>query len=104
MFLKPVEFSGMVQNAPEISHIKSEQDSQNQTQQNLMMNAAEVEHEREQTQVRADIKTETENLQDDTESGGTYYRREDAKKKKKKKFDDGVLIDKNKKKSFDVKI
>lgn len=105
MFLKPVEFNGMIQNANEVSHFKNQEDSRGKVQQNLMQNAMEVEHKIEQTKVHGDVKTETENLSDDGSSNAYYRKREKEKKeKKKKKHDEGKLIDKNKKKSFDIKI
>jgi hypothetical protein len=55
-------------------------------------------------QVHGDIKAETENLDD--EGGGVYENPRKKKKKKKedKEFDDGRVIKKGNKSSFDIKI
>ena len=108
MQLRPVEFNGMIQNANEVSHLRAHEENKSQLQQNMMQNAADIKHQQEATQVHGNVKTETENLDDDG-NGGIYKRPDKRKKKKdqdkdkKDKYDDGRMYKKGEK-PFDVKI
>jgi hypothetical protein len=109
MQLRPVEFNGMIQNANEISHLQSHEDNKSALQQNMMHNAAEIQRQQDATSVHGNVKTETENLDED--GAGVIYKRPDKRKKKKdekedekkKKHDDGRMYKKGEK-PFDVKI
>jgi hypothetical protein len=106
MHLRPVEFNGMIQNATEISHLQSQQDNKSSLQLSMMQNVADIQRQQESTQVHGNVKTETDNLDDD--GGGVIYKRPDKRKKKKKdekdkKNDEGKMYKKGKK-PFDVKI
>lgn len=104
MVVRPVDFNGMIQSSNEISQIKANQDTKAELQQNLLQNVENAEHMEAMNQVHGDIKTETENLDD--EGGGVYEnpRKKKRKKKEEKEFDDGRVYKKGKGSSFDIKI
>lgn len=108
MSIRPVEFSGMIQNTNEISHTKANEDNKaNLQQQNIQ--ATVVREEREASSTVQDMEEAQQHEYNYGQGGGGAGYGDSRKKKKKEKetkqqMGDGSVTVKNARPSFDMKI
>ncbi len=108
MSIRPVDFNGMIQRTQDVGNIKQQEDSKPAVQQQNI----EISQEKQEESLAHKVQNteEKENFEfryDAKEKGSGSYSRDERKRKKKEKGgeeENGKILPKERKTSFDVKI
>ena len=106
MSIRPIDFSGMIQNSQELGNVRSQQEHRPVIEQNVITETSQQEVELSATRVQEQEDSAESQMDADGGNGSGYQgnRRRSRSRQKKEKVSDGTVTVKTGHPSFDARI